>query len=65
MCYIIVSNHFNIPYYLNTCKEKGSTAYYLATSQTHLALFRSYALAYQFYYPSQVILGPCKIIEFH
>ena len=51
MSFMIVSNNFDIPYYLNIRKEKGMTAYYWATHQSELALFESYELAYQFYFP--------------
>ncbi|MCG5225491.1 hypothetical protein [Acinetobacter pittii] len=52
---MIVSNNFDIPYYLSIRKEKGMTAYYWATHQSELALFESYELAYQFYFPSRHI----------
>lgn len=55
MSFMIVSNNFDIPYYLNIRKEKGMTAYYWATHQSELALFESYELAYQFYFPSRHI----------
>ncbi|KRI53611.1 hypothetical protein [Acinetobacter pittii] len=52
---MIVSNNFDVPYYLSIRKEKGMTAYYWATHQSELALFESYELAYQFYFPSRHI----------
>jgi len=55
MSFMIVSNNFDIPYYLSIRKEKGMTAYYWATHQSELALFESYELAYQFYFPSRHI----------
>lgn len=55
MSFMIVSNNFDVPYYLNIRKEKGMTAYYWATHQSELALFESYELAYQFYFPSRHI----------
>ncbi len=38
MSFMIVSNNFAVPYYLNVRKEKGMTAYYWATHQSQLAL---------------------------
>lgn len=55
MSFMIVSNNFDVPYYLNIRKEKGMAAYYWATHQSELALFKSYELAYQFYFPSRHI----------
>lgn len=55
MSFMIVSNNFDVPYYLSIRKEKGVTAYYWATHQSELALFESYELAYQFYFPSRHI----------
>ncbi|MFW6764273.1 hypothetical protein ACODTN_15880 [Acinetobacter pittii] len=52
---MIVSNNFDVPYYLSIRKEKGMTAYYWATHQSESALFESYELAYQFYFPSRHI----------
>ncbi|PPC07966.1 hypothetical protein SOI76_06210 [Acinetobacter pittii] len=52
---MIVSNNFDVPYYLSIRMEKGMTAYYWATHQSELALFESYELAYQFYFPSRHI----------
>ncbi len=64
MSFMIVSNNFDIPYYLSIRKEKGMTAYYWATHQSELALFESYELAYQFYFPSRHILIRSEIKAF-
>lgn len=61
---MIVSNNFDVPYYLNIRKEKGMTAYYWATHQSELALFESYELAYQFYFPSRHIWIRCEVKAF-
>lgn len=64
MSFMIVSNNFAVPYYLNVRKEKRMTAYYWATHQSQLALFDSYELAYRFYFPSRHILIRSEIKAF-
>ena len=64
MSFMIVSNNFDVPYYLNIRKEKGMTAYYWATHQSELALFESYELDYQFYFQSRHILIRSEVKAF-
>ncbi|WP_171194791.1 hypothetical protein [Acinetobacter sp. A47] len=39
------------------------TAYFWSTESKRLARFNSYALAYQFYFPSRHLLLHCEIVE--
>lgn len=64
MSFMIVSNNFEVPYYLSLRKEKGMTAYYWATHQSHIALFETYESAYRFYFPSRHILIRSEIKAF-
>ncbi len=61
--FMIISRHRGTLYFLNRRQEGGMTAYFWSTESKRLARFNSYALAYQFYFPSRHLLLHCEIVE--
>lgn len=61
--FIIVSRHFGKTYFLNQRQQGGMTAYFWSLEQIQLARFNSYALAYQFYFPSRHLLIHSDIVQ--